>query len=470
VKLFVKKTTVSYSSPWKKASQSSSTGTGFLITERYIVTNAHVVQHATSILARAQTSPVKVSARVVALAIPADLALLEVDQDFWDGKKPLTIIEDLPELDENVTAIGFPAGGDQVSVTRGVVSRVDTREDGLVRIQIDAAINPGNSGGPVFNTSGLVVGVATATRRDLANVGFVTPSSVLRLFLTDVKSTNAYRGIPSLGIYAQTLESPVLRAKLGAESGVRVSSVAPLGTSAGILEPDDVLISVDGIEIGQDGTVPLRPSERINYRHTVTRKRTGDAAELVYLRGGERKVTKVSVGPQSLLVPELDGWDASPQYCIFGGLVFVALSRPWCLSQRNRFIDLLVRHRGPLPREGAQVVVLAKVLAHEVNIGYHNIAGATVASFNSVVPENLLQLARLIRAATTPTVEIALERSASCYGQDLIVLDREAVRLSEQDILDAHLIARPLSKDIEDDLQSEDPAQPAAEPARSTTE
>ena len=114
VKLFVKKTTVSYSSPWKKASQSASTGTGFLITERYIVTNAHVVQHATSILARAQTSPVKVSARVVALAIPADLALLEVENDFWTGKQPLAIIEELPELDENVTAIGFPAGGDQV--------------------------------------------------------------------------------------------------------------------------------------------------------------------------------------------------------------------------------------------------------------------------------------------------------------------------------------------------------------------
>jgi hypothetical protein len=228
-----------------------------------------------------------------------------------------------------------------------------------------------------------------------------------------------------------------------------------------VLERDDVLISVDGVEIGQDGTVPLRPSERINYRHTVTSKRTGDEASLVYLRDGKRETTTIKVAPQSLLVPDLDGWDASPQYCIFGGLVFVPLSRPWCVSQRNRFIDLLVQHRGPLQREGVQIVVLAKVLAHEVNIGYHNIAGAIVASFNSVVPENLLHLARLIREAkrsTTPMVEIALERPASCFGQDLIVLDREAVHSCEKGILDAHLIARPFSKDIEEGLQDDDPA------------
>ena len=62
--------------------------------------------------------------------------------------------DDLPELDTNVTAVGYPMGGDNLSITRGVVSRVDLMDytmlgagdPPLLTIQIDAAINPGNSG------------------------------------------------------------------------------------------------------------------------------------------------------------------------------------------------------------------------------------------------------------------------------------------------------------------------------------
>lgn len=59
----------------------------------------------------------------------------------------LTISTSLPKLDENVTCVGFPQGGTQISVTRGVVSRIDVNSQYVLRIQIDAAINSGNSGG-----------------------------------------------------------------------------------------------------------------------------------------------------------------------------------------------------------------------------------------------------------------------------------------------------------------------------------
>ena len=61
--------------------------------------------------------------------------------------KLLTLSTGLPKLDENVTCVGFPQGGTQISVTRGVVSRIDVDSQYVLRIQIDAAINPGNSGG-----------------------------------------------------------------------------------------------------------------------------------------------------------------------------------------------------------------------------------------------------------------------------------------------------------------------------------
>ena len=59
------------------------------------------------------------------------------------GSKCLTFSAGLPRLDENVTCVGFPQGGSQISVTRGVVSRIDVDSNYVLRIQIDAAINPG---------------------------------------------------------------------------------------------------------------------------------------------------------------------------------------------------------------------------------------------------------------------------------------------------------------------------------------
>eukprot|EP00435_Cladocopium_sp_Y103_P053898 s453_g17.t1 len=156
-KLFVRKAPCNFADPWRKHSQQSSTGTGFLLEGRWVVTNAHVVHRAVSVLVRPTTgNPVKYNARVVALGLPCDLAVLEVEENFWRGKErktPPTLTEDpeesmklsreLPKLDDNVTCIGFPVGGENISVTRGVVSRIDVNVDGLMRIQIDAAINPG---------------------------------------------------------------------------------------------------------------------------------------------------------------------------------------------------------------------------------------------------------------------------------------------------------------------------------------
>lgn len=167
-----------------------------------IVTNAHVVRNATTVRARASFGPHVVSCEVEWLSLPLDLALLRITEGDWhdfckgwsfdnlllravnshadylatnvDGAtnnninnagtdavssdnnnsssnnnltKLLTLSTGLPKLDENVTCVGFPQGGTQISVTRGVVSRIDVDSQYVLRIQIDAAINPGNSGG-----------------------------------------------------------------------------------------------------------------------------------------------------------------------------------------------------------------------------------------------------------------------------------------------------------------------------------
>jgi S1-C subfamily serine protease len=77
------------------------------------------------------------------------------DEAFWEDLYPLAFGE-LPALLDDVSVVGYPVGGESLSVTAGVVSRIELQEyaqggETLLAIQIDAAINSGNSGGPVIN-------------------------------------------------------------------------------------------------------------------------------------------------------------------------------------------------------------------------------------------------------------------------------------------------------------------------------
>lgn len=97
--------------------------------------------------------------------VECDIAMLDVeDEGFWNGVPPLEL-GPLPRLQDSVAVVGYPVGGDTISVTAGVVSRIEVTDyshgsSDLLAIQIDAAINGGNSGGPVFNRSGQCVGIA----------------------------------------------------------------------------------------------------------------------------------------------------------------------------------------------------------------------------------------------------------------------------------------------------------------------
>mmetsp|Transcript_43452 Transcript_43452/g.93594 ORF Transcript_43452/g.93594 Transcript_43452/m.93594 type:complete len:544 (+) Transcript_43452:156-1787(+) len=451
-KLFVKRVESNYADPWRRRSQGSATGTGFLVEGKWIVTNAHVVHRAVSILVRATTGPpIKYSAKVLCVGVPCDLAVLEVsDPKFWEGKDSLKLSDQLPRLDDNATCVGFPMGGDNICVTRGVVSRIDVNDHGLLRIQIDAAINPGNSGGPVLGQHGLVVGVATSHLKNASNIGYIIPTSVLQQFLECCRSGYAYRGVASLGIARpQTLESTALRKALKLKEnftgGVRISAVWPLGPANDLLRIDDVLLAIDDVEIGQDATVPLRDNERIHFMHLVTRRLAGrDSAAVRVLREGEEIHLSIPLMPDRWLVPRYDNYDAAPEYVIVGGLVFVPLSRPWAETKRDeRIRSLLVQKLGlPLPEEGKQAVILSKVLAHPCNVGYHSLGLVVLESFNSAPVHNLAQLAQAVAKSDAELLVFEFARTAG-HGKDLVILNREECNQAEEEIRTQHLIASP---------------------------
>ncbi|RXI02659.1 hypothetical protein DVH24_002737 [Malus domestica] len=357
----------------------------FMIGDGKLLTNAHCVEHYTQVKVKRRGDDTKFVAKVLARGVDCDIALLSVEsEEFWKGAEPLQL-GSLPHLQEAVTVVGYPLGGDTISVTKGVVSRIEVTpyahgSSDLLGIQIDAAINPGNSGGPAFNDQGECIGVAFQVYRseEAENIGYVIPTTVVSHFLDDYERNGKYTGFPCLGVLLQKLENPALKACLKVESieGVLVRRVEPTSDAHNVLKEGDVIVSFDDVHVGCEGTVPFRSNERIAFRYLISQKFAGDVADIGIIRAGEYMKVKAVLHPRVHLVPfHIDG--GQPSYLIIAGLVFTPLSEPLIEEECDDSIGLklLAKARYSLARfKGEQIVILSQVLANEVNIGYEDMS------------------------------------------------------------------------------------------------
>ena len=261
-----------YLRPWNKGNAQESSGSGFVLDGKRILTNAHVVNYASQIFVQA-TKHRGVPAKVTAIAPMMDMAILEVDNpSFFDGRPPLTVSSDVPSLKQTVSVYGYPMGGEEISITQGIVSRIEcTNINGFVsglRIQIDAAVNPGNSGGPVI-ADGKVVGLVFSKITRGENIGYLLAGDEVRLFLSEIDH-GVYRGKPVFWGYTQPTENEALRAKLGLTKETGVLFVRPLGAGPDFpLKKWDVLLCLGGQSLDNQGNVKITDDLRVNYEYLV---------------------------------------------------------------------------------------------------------------------------------------------------------------------------------------------------------
>lgn len=209
--------------PWSKMAPDEVVGTGLAIEGGRILTNAHMVSHAASIVVQPWQSSAKYPARVVASAPGIDLAILQPeDEGPFPRIPPAPIVPGLPKIGDPASAYGFPVGGRDLSVTEGVVSRIEFTEYNYeakgLRIQVDAALNPGNSGGPALSR-GNVVGIVFSRISEAENIGYVIPNEEILAFLGDVED-GTYDGQPEVFERTEAFDNPALRAMLRAGDGV----------------------------------------------------------------------------------------------------------------------------------------------------------------------------------------------------------------------------------------------------------
>jgi S1-C subfamily serine protease len=91
--------------------QVAKSSSGFIIKNRWILSNAHAVTDASSIRIRKHGDAKKYPARILYIAHECDLVIMTVDDNhFWNRLEPLTLSNDVPRLQESITIVGFPIG------------------------------------------------------------------------------------------------------------------------------------------------------------------------------------------------------------------------------------------------------------------------------------------------------------------------------------------------------------------------
>ncbi|GAB4835326.1 Protease Do-like 10, mitochondrial [Ancistrocladus abbreviatus] len=454
VKIFTVSSSPHYFLPWQNKSQRETMGSGFVITGRRILTNAHVVADHTFVLIRKHGSPTKYRAEVHAVGHECDLAILVVEsEEFWQGMIHLELGE-IPFLQEAVAVVGYPQGGDNISVTKGVVSRVEPTQyvhgaTQLMAIQIDAAINPGNSGGPAI-MGNKVAGVAFQNLSGAENIGYIIPVPVIKHFMSGVEECGKYVGFCSMGLSCQSMENVQLREHFGMRpemTGVLVSRINPISDAHRILKKDDIILAFDGVLIANDGTVPFRNRERITFDHLVSMKKPNEKAEVRVLREGKEYDFTISLHPLQPLVP-VHQFDKLPSYYIFAGLVFIPLTQPylheygedWYNTSPRRLCERALRE---LPKEyGEQLVILSQVLMDDINAGYERLAELQVKKVNGVEIENLKHLCHLVEDCNEENLRFDLD------DDRVIVLNYQKAKLATSWILKRHRIPSAMSSDL----------------------
>jgi S1-C subfamily serine protease len=447
--------------PWGKAAPAEVTGSGVVIEGKRILTNAHVVGYASQVEIQASQAGDKVSATVVAVARDIDLAILKLDDEsFFDTHAPVERASVLPNVRDQVFAYGYPTGGTSLSITKGIVSRIEfvgySLDTSGLRIQIDAAINPGNSGGPAI-ASDKMVGLAFGGASNAQNIGYIIPNEEVELFLRDV-ADGKYDGKPAFLDEIQTLENPVLRAFLKLDKSVEGAVVqSPAEKDAAYpLKEWDVITHIGGSPLDNQAMVKLGSNLRVRFQYRVQQLAKNGKVPLTIIRDGKTMAVSVPVSPgRKLLIPDLNG--GYPSYFIYGPIVFSRATAEFtsfisgnagAMNAYSFIASPLVTRRGepPTPEREELVVVSSPFFPHKLVSGYSNRFASVIYSINKVRVRSLAHLVALLRDSKDDMIVIHFDQR----GGENIVLRRKDMLDATESILTDNGIRLQGSKDMMD--------------------
>ena len=427
------------------------TGSGVVIDKGRILTCAHCVTDACYIRVRKHNEDMLYHGSVQFVDNDADLALVRVeDPSFMDGIAPMEIGA-TPHVQDDVLAVGYPRGGEDVSYTRGIVSRIeDIRYSHgwtyLLAVQVDAAINPGNSGGPVLDLkSGKIAGIAFQGlgKGEGESLGYIIPPDIIRHFLVDIRDGKV-DGFPDSLFSEGNMESPVMRRYYKMEegrSGVIVQDVdSGLGNDS--IRTDDIILEVDGYKVSNNGRIRLRGGEPRSLRYPIYVRQIGERVPVKVYRAGSVVETSITAAKRNLRTRRWM-YDAKPDYFVYGGFVFTTASFDYLVRAKPNFHDDFSKDK---ESPDCESVVISFCFADAGIEGYIGFDNSLVRSVNGVKVRNLRHLVELVEACREGFVCFGLDRDTEWDVK--VIVDAKEMRESTARVMKRNLIPADRSEDL----------------------
>ena len=452
VKIFSTMRAPDFWKPWEKAAPTEGSATGTVIEGKRILTNAHVVTSASEIQVQANQGGDKIPASVVAVAPLIDLAVLKLDDEkFFNSHPALPRAEQIPEMRDTVTVYGYPIGGTNLSVTKGIVSRVEfahyTFPVSGLRIQIDAALNPGNSGGPAV-VADKMIGLAFSGLGGAQNIGYIIPCEEIELFLKDIADGH-YKGKPAIYDRFQTLENPALRSFLKLNESVQGIVVhQPANADARYpLKEWDVITKIGDTKIDDQGMIPIGPNLRVRFDYLVQKISKNGKVPLTIVRSGKEMQIELPVPPVfPFAIPDSQG--NYPSYFILGPVVFSEATAQvvhvlgmgnkggdWMLGFASSGSPLLTRYYDKEAFPGERIVFISSpFFPHKLSRGYSVPLMQAVKAVNGQTVKNLGHLVEMLRDLKDEFITIEFSRRNG--GETLVFPRKEMVDATDAILTD----------------------------------
>ncbi|MBN2826045.1 MAG: trypsin-like peptidase domain-containing protein [Campylobacterales bacterium] len=441
VKIYTVFKAPSYDTPWNTSIHRAN-GSGAIIAGKRILTNAHVVANTTFLEVQRNGDTKKYKAEVEYISHQADLALLKLeDEKFFEGTKPLELGK-LPKTQDEVVVYGFPMGGTTLSITKGVVSRVEHIQyvhsnELFLGIQVDAAINPGNSGGPAI-IDGKIAGVVMQGVSQAQNLGYLIPTEIIKHFFDDIKD-GRYDGFADLGITTMTMENESMREyyKMDANtSGILVADIAEVSDAYNKLKINDIITAIDGHKIQNDSKVEFRKHQFTYYPYYLDKKQIGQSVTLDIIRKGKKMKVDVVVNKRTgdTLVVDTLKYDILPRYYILGGYVFTPLTRNLLHNKKGHLLRLRLTAEEWASKKKKEAVLLLKVLAHDINRGDYNYSLWMIDKVNGKEFVDFDDFVSKIKHSKEKYIILEGHKGSK------VIIDREKALAAQDDILQRYSI------------------------------
>lgn len=380
-----------YIQPWTRRSQSTQKS-GVVIGPRSILTTAEQLNDL--LLARVQKGGRGrwYSAKLEWIDYHANLALLTSDDDeFWQGLRPASLMTKIP-LSGEARVLRWREGKIEARKLEINRARVETGRQtfiDIMHLELNGEVPGVGFGEPVIDGS-RIIGLMEASA---GSGGLAVPAPFIKSVM-DARAKDAYPGLGFFNFYWQRAENPETLLALKMEQTdhgvIVIQPLAKIGEES-ILKPKDVILEIDGFEIGPEGDYqdPIYGRTMLEALATRGGRWAGDRVPMTIWRDGQRMKIDYIL-PKAEFVDELipdKVFDQPPEYLIAGGFVFQPLTVPYLESwggdweRRAPFRLAYLKQAIPTEKQEA-LVVLSVVLPDPYNLGYQSIRGLLVREIN----------------------------------------------------------------------------------------